>query len=104
MNKRILELFQEFPEAYVSGEEISRRLNVSRTAIWKHIEELRSAGYEFEAAPRKGYRLLSKPNSWQVNELLSGLKTKVLGQKNPCLRGSRIYSDDCTLSHRIRCS
>ncbi|MCY9664671.1 biotin--[acetyl-CoA-carboxylase] ligase [Paenibacillus alginolyticus] len=81
MNKRILELFQEFPEAYVSGEEISRRLNVSRTAIWKHIEELRSAGYEFEAAPRKGYRLLSKPNTWQVNELLSGLRTKVLGQK-----------------------
>ncbi|MDQ0875163.1 BirA family biotin operon repressor/biotin-[acetyl-CoA-carboxylase] ligase [Paenibacillus sp. V4I3] len=81
MNKRILELFQESPEAYVSGEEISRRLNVSRTAIWKHIEELRAAGYEFEAAPRKGYRLLSKPNSWQVNELLSGLKTKVLGQK-----------------------
>ncbi|TXK81379.1 biotin--[acetyl-CoA-carboxylase] ligase [Paenibacillus sp. N3.4] len=79
MNERILELFQEFPDAYVSGEEISRRLNVSRTAIWKHIEELRGAGYEFEAAPRKGYRLVSKPDKWQVKELLSGLKTKVLG-------------------------
>ncbi|OPH47071.1 biotin--[acetyl-CoA-carboxylase] ligase [Paenibacillus ferrarius] len=81
MNERILELFQESPEAYVSGEEISRRLNVSRTAIWKHIEELRAAGYEFEAAPRKGYRLVSKPDRWQVSKLLSGLKTKVLGQK-----------------------
>ncbi|NQX64853.1 biotin--[acetyl-CoA-carboxylase] ligase [Paenibacillus alba] len=81
MNERILELFQESPDAYVSGEEISRRLNVSRTAIWKHIEELRAAGYEFEAAPRKGYRLVSKPDRWQVSKLLSGLKTKVLGQK-----------------------
>ncbi|UKS30567.1 biotin--[acetyl-CoA-carboxylase] ligase [Paenibacillus sp. HWE-109] len=81
MNERILELFQETPEAYVSGEEISRRLNVSRTAIWKHIEELRAAGYEFEAAPRKGYRLVSKPDRWQVSKLLAGLKTKVLGQK-----------------------
>jgi BirA family biotin operon repressor/biotin-[acetyl-CoA-carboxylase] ligase len=81
MNERILELFQESPETYVSGEEISRRLNVSRTAIWKHIEELRAAGYEFEAAPRKGYRLVSKPDKWQVAELLQGLKTKVLGQK-----------------------
>ncbi|NOU99174.1 biotin--[acetyl-CoA-carboxylase] ligase [Paenibacillus planticolens] len=81
MNERILELFQQSPEAYVSGEEISRRLNVSRTAIWKHIEELRAAGYEFEAAPRKGYRLVSKPDKWQVTELLQGLRTKVLGQK-----------------------
>lgn len=81
MNERILELFQESTEAYVSGEEISRRLNVSRTAIWKHIEELRAAGYEFEAAPRKGYRLVSKPDKWQVTELLQGMRTKVLGQK-----------------------
>ena len=63
MNERILELFEESPETYVSGAEISRRLNVSRTAIWKHIEELRAEGYAFEAAPRKGYRLISKPRS-----------------------------------------
>lgn len=81
MNERILELFRETPGAYVSGEEISRRLGVSRTAIWKHIEELRADGFEFEAAPRKGYRLVSMPDRWQVAELLKGLKTKVLGQK-----------------------
>ncbi|MEW9698954.1 biotin--[acetyl-CoA-carboxylase] ligase [Paenibacillus sp. SI8] len=81
MNERILQLFEENPNAYVSGEEISRRLNVSRTAIWKHIEALRQAGYAFEAAPRKGYRLLAKPDTWNVAELLGGLRTKVLGQK-----------------------
>ena len=81
MNERILQLFAEHPNAYVSGEEISRALNVSRTAIWKHIEALRQAGYEFEAAPRKGYRLLSKPDKWNVSELLAGLKTKSLGKQ-----------------------
>ncbi|MFD0694795.1 biotin--[acetyl-CoA-carboxylase] ligase [Paenibacillus sp. GCM10027628] len=81
MNERILQLFAEHPDAYVSGEEISRALNVSRTAIWKHIEALRQAGYEFEAAPRKGYRLISKPDKWNVSELLAGLKTKSLGKQ-----------------------
>lgn len=81
MNERILELFGQSPETYVSGAEISRRIGVSRTAIWKHIEELRAEGYAFEAAPRKGYRLISKPAKWQVSELMNGMKTKVLGQK-----------------------
>lgn len=81
MNERILELFEEAQDTYVSGAEISRRLGVSRTAIWKHIEELREKGYDFEAAPRKGYRLIGKPSKWQLSELLNGLQTKVLGQK-----------------------
>ncbi|NEW06042.1 biotin--[acetyl-CoA-carboxylase] ligase [Paenibacillus sp. SYP-B3998] len=81
MNERILALFEQNPNAYVSGEEISRSLNVSRTAIWKHIAALREAGYTFEAAPRKGYRLLAKPDKWNVTKLLAGLQTKVLGKK-----------------------
>ncbi|WNR42415.1 biotin--[acetyl-CoA-carboxylase] ligase [Paenibacillus roseipurpureus] len=81
MNEQILQLFDEASEGYVSGAEISRRLNVSRTAIWKHIEELRAEGYEFEASPRKGYRLISKPAKWQLSELLNGMRTKVLGHK-----------------------
>ncbi|MCD1260263.1 biotin--[acetyl-CoA-carboxylase] ligase [Paenibacillus athensensis] len=81
MNERILELFQAQPEVYVSGEELSRRLGCSRTAIWKHIRELREAGYEFEASPRKGYRLLKKPAKLSAAELLSGLATQTMGHK-----------------------
>jgi len=81
MNERILQLFEQNPDAYVSGEEISRMLNVSRTAVWKHIEALRQAGYKFESATRKGYRLLSKPDVWNVTALLAGLNTKRMGQK-----------------------
>jgi len=81
MNERILELFQAQPEVYVSGEELSRQLGCSRTAIWKHIGELREAGYEFEASPRKGYRLLKKPARLSAAGLLSGLATQTMGHK-----------------------
>ncbi|UJF36158.1 biotin--[acetyl-CoA-carboxylase] ligase [Paenibacillus hexagrammi] len=81
MNERILQVFEEFPDSYVSGEELSRRLACSRTAIWKHIEELREAGYEFEAAPRKGYRLVKKPETYDKIKLLAGLRSKVMGQQ-----------------------
>jgi len=42
---------------YISGQAISERLGVSRTAIWKHIGALRKAGYAVEGHPKKGYRL-----------------------------------------------
>jgi len=59
----ILACFAEAGDRYVSGEEISRRLNVSRTAVWKHIRELRRQGYRFESSPHKGYRLVGRPDA-----------------------------------------
>lgn len=41
----------------VSGRVLADQLNVSRTAVWKAIEELRQDGYDIEAAPNRGYRL-----------------------------------------------
>jgi BirA family transcriptional regulator, biotin operon repressor / biotin---[acetyl-CoA-carboxylase] ligase len=81
INERILELFAEHADQYVSGEELSRRLGMSRTAIWKHIESLRKEGYLFEAVSRKGYRLLQKPERVNAVKLLDGLETKLMGQK-----------------------
>lgn len=56
----LLDIFLEQPGEYLSGEEISRRLSISRTAVWKQINKLRNSGYEFEALPRLGYRLTEK--------------------------------------------
>jgi len=33
---------------FVSGEEISRRFGLSRTAVWKQIEELRREDYQLK--------------------------------------------------------
>ncbi len=44
-------------QTYISGEELSRRLNVTRAAVWKRIEVLREQGYNIESAGKKGYHL-----------------------------------------------
>lgn len=46
----------------LSGQEISRRLQVSRVAVWKHIGQLKKSGIEIESTA-KGYRLLSTPDT-----------------------------------------
>lgn len=66
---------------YVSGEDISRELGVSRAGIWKHIEKLRKEGYDIEAQPHLGYRLASAPDRLIQAEVGWDLKTKILGKK-----------------------
>jgi BirA family transcriptional regulator, biotin operon repressor / biotin---[acetyl-CoA-carboxylase] ligase len=80
MNDQLLQLFEEAEGVFLSGEELSSRLNISRTAIWKQIERLREQGYLFEAVPRKGYRLISKPDKLELTELISKLTTRSLGR------------------------
>ena len=56
----VLEYLWSHADASVSGEELAARLELSRTAVWKAVEQLRQEGYCIESAPRRGYRLLSK--------------------------------------------
>lgn len=72
----MLALLLEGGAAWSSGEELSRRMGVSRTAIWKQMEGLRAAGYEIEAVTRLGYRLLARPDAVTALEVLSGLRTR----------------------------
>ena len=48
-------------EGYLSGQEMSRALGVTRAAVWKEIESLRAAGWPIESSTRKGYRLAGPP-------------------------------------------
>lgn len=79
MRKRILEFLRANCTEPVSGEDISRQLEVSRTAVWKHIQALKSEGYEIESVPKKGYILREVPDKLFPNEILTHLKTKWLG-------------------------
>ena len=81
MRARILKLLRQQSQDYLSGEEISRQLAVSRTAVWKHIRELKNHGYEIEAHPRKGYRLKSRPDLLLPEEIRAGLATQLLGKQ-----------------------
>lgn len=65
----------------VAGTELSQTLGISRAAIWARIEELRSLGYEIEASPHFGYKLISAPDLLHADDLLAGLgKTKIIGR------------------------
>jgi len=65
---------------YISGEEISRDLNISRAGIWKYIEDFRRQGYEIDAVPRRGYRILSSPDKLLPWEIKFKLGTTYIGQ------------------------
>ncbi|MEQ7049402.1 biotin--[acetyl-CoA-carboxylase] ligase [Paenibacillus alvei] len=81
MSDQLLAWFKEHPGEFISGEEISRRLEISRTAVWKQINRLRSKGYEFEAVPKMGYRLVQMPTQLDELSLLAKLKTSKLGHQ-----------------------
>ncbi|MGI6116999.1 MAG: biotin--[acetyl-CoA-carboxylase] ligase [Bilifractor sp.] len=66
----MLELLLSHRGTYLSGEEAAERLHISRNAVWKAIEKLRSEGYEIEAAPRRGYRLAEHNDILSPGELL----------------------------------
>lgn len=55
--ERILELLEQHRGSSLSGERIAEALQVSRTAVWKAIRELRAAGYLIDASTRRGYCL-----------------------------------------------
>lgn len=81
----ILRLFREAGNRFVSGAMISRELRVSRTAVWKHINALRDAGYRIEAIPSRGYHLISTPDILSEDEIREKLRAKTIGCRLACL-------------------
>jgi BirA family biotin operon repressor/biotin-[acetyl-CoA-carboxylase] ligase len=80
MDEKILQLLRESDSDFLSGEEISRRLKVSRTAVWKRMRNLKTMGYEIEASTRSGYRLIRSPDLLIPSEIKPILKTKWIGK------------------------
>ena len=81
LDDKILDYFKNHEEGYVSGEELSSELGVSRAAVWKHIENLREEGYVIEAFPHLGYKMVSIPDRLTEVELKWRLKTHVIAKK-----------------------
>ena len=78
MKAEILKMLRE-TDVYVSGQELCNHFGVSRTAVWKAINQLKEMGYEIEAVQNKGYHLLSVPDVINDVELESIRKTKWAG-------------------------
>ena len=80
-NKRAetLRLLRESGEN-VSGQDLCEHFGISRTAVWKIMNQLKEEGYEIEAVQNKGYRLLNEPDLMTKDELESRTHTKYVGQ------------------------
>ncbi|MGI6705046.1 MAG: biotin--[acetyl-CoA-carboxylase] ligase [Clostridia bacterium] len=80
MRETILEILIGSKDQYISGEEISSRVGVTRAAVWKTINGLKEDGYIIKASPRKGYCLIEMPDRLEPSIVREGLKTRTLGK------------------------
>lgn len=83
MKKEILHKLIKNKGSFISGQDISNEFNVTRAAIWKYIKQLKDDGYVIESVSRKGYRLISEPDT---------LESVVIDIENSHLKvGSRVH-------------
>lgn len=82
MRDKIIKVILSQESDFVSGEELSKHLGISRAAVWKHIKILREEGYDIESVNKKGYRLVEKPKDLLThNNINHQINTKVIGHK-----------------------
>ena len=77
----ILEVLRNRTGQFVSGEELGRKLNVSRTAVSKQIQKLRQEGYDIESTVSQGHRLKRLPDLLRPEEVCPRLTTQLLGSE-----------------------
>lgn len=81
MRKEILKYLKEKENEFISGEDISNRLSITRASVWKHIKALKEEGYEIDSISRRGYRLVNSPDILTYEEVEPLLTTKEIGRK-----------------------
>lgn len=79
MQKKILDILLNADD-FISGQEISEKLGVSRQAVWKSINALKEKGYEIQSVTNRGYRLVSSPNYLNESSLKTLLHNKIIGK------------------------
>lgn len=77
----ILRYLKENKGNWVSGEFLSLKTNVSRSAVWKHMLRLKEEGYVIESSRKKGYVLLQSSDLLLVSEIQEGLRTRIFGKQ-----------------------
>jgi BirA family biotin operon repressor/biotin-[acetyl-CoA-carboxylase] ligase len=81
IDMRLLAALRRGGEQSVSGVQLSETVGVTRAAIWARVEELRRLGYDIEASPHRGYRLLNSPDLLHADDLMARLgTTRIIGR------------------------
>jgi len=94
MKAEIIRLLRESKD-YISGQELCGRFQVSRTAVWKVINQLKEEGYVIETKQNRGYRLLESPDIVEEYELRSRIHTKWAGREVSFKKETGSTNIDC---------
>ena len=78
-NDAVLQLLKK-TDGYISGENIAKKLDISRAGVWKHVKKLKKDGFSIKSSPGKGYSFLSSPDKLIPAEIKDGLATSAMGQ------------------------
>lgn len=78
---KVLSFLKSHNTEYLSGQDLSDVLRISRVAVWKHIKKIRELGYKIESKQKLGYRLESNTDMLLPWEITAGLKTKTFGKQ-----------------------
>ncbi|MGI0076754.1 MAG: biotin--[acetyl-CoA-carboxylase] ligase [Nitrosopumilaceae archaeon] len=78
---RVLSFLKSHKDEYLSGQDLSDVLKISRVAVWKHIKRIRSLDYKIESKQKLGYKLVGNTNLLLPWEVTDGLKTNVIGKR-----------------------
>ncbi len=77
---KVLQFLKAHHLEYLSGEDLSEVLKISRVAVWKHIKKIQSLGYKIESKQNLGYRLTGMTDLMLPWEIADGLKTRRIGK------------------------
>ncbi|MDP6304021.1 MAG: biotin--[acetyl-CoA-carboxylase] ligase [Candidatus Nitrosopelagicus sp.] len=78
---KVLSFFQTHDSEYLSGQDLSDVLKISRVAVWKHIKKIQTLGYKIESKQKLGYRLVDDTEKLLPWEIIRDLKTKNIGKR-----------------------
>lgn len=80
MKEDIIRALKQNTDKHISGEQLSELLGVSRTAVWKWINQLKAEGYVIESQTKLGYRLVESPETLFSYEIEPFMNTKLIGK------------------------
>lgn len=78
---KIIKILKAAGQQYVSGEDLSNLLGISRTAVWKRMDSLKKEGFDIEASTKIGYRLGNWEAPYGKLSVQSEIKGSLLGKK-----------------------
>jgi len=77
----VLTFLKTHNDEYLSGQDLSDVLKISRVAVWKHIKRIKSLGYKIDSKQKLGYKLVKNTDLLLPWEITDGIKTKLIGKR-----------------------